>query len=114
MLGHERRIPSPTLGRVGARSYGGDCMSRGGQGRGGRSAVAAFAASAALTLAALTAMAPAAEIGSGGYYHVGSGSGFATINLALIEAYRNNPQLNSQRAATRAADEAVPTALSGY
>jgi outer membrane protein len=33
---------------------------------------------------------------------------------ALVLAYRNNPQLNAQRAATRATDENVPTALSGY
>ena len=33
---------------------------------------------------------------------------------ALIQAYQNNPQLDAQRAATRATDENVPTALSGY
>ncbi|MGH6725354.1 MAG: TolC family outer membrane protein [Pseudolabrys sp.] len=37
-----------------------------------------------------------------------------TMNSALILAYRNNPSLNSQRAATRATDENVPQALSGY
>ena len=42
------------------------------------------------------------------------GAGAGTIQGALIEAYHNNPQLNSQRAATRAIDENVPTALSGY
>jgi outer membrane protein len=42
------------------------------------------------------------------------GAGAGTIDGALIEAYRNNPQLNAQRAATRAIDENVPTALSGY
>jgi outer membrane protein len=31
-----------------------------------------------------------------------------------VLAYRNNPQLNAQRAATRSIDENVPTALSGY
>jgi outer membrane protein len=40
--------------------------------------------------------------------------GVGTMEQALIQAYRNNPQLNSQRAATRAVDEAVPTALAGY
>src|SRR5438067_2530173 len=40
--------------------------------------------------------------------------GVGTMEGALIQAYRNNPQLNAQRAATRATDEAVPTALSGY
>lgn len=33
---------------------------------------------------------------------------------ALSQAYRANPELNAQRATARAADEAVPQALSGY
>src|ERR1051326_5820819 len=37
-----------------------------------------------------------------------------TMRWALTQAYINNPQLNSQRAAVRATDEAVPQALSGY
>ena len=37
-----------------------------------------------------------------------------TLETALVEAYRNNPSLNAQRAATRATDEGVPQALSGY
>jgi outer membrane protein len=37
-----------------------------------------------------------------------------TLVSALVQAYRNNPSLNSQRAAVRAADENVPQALSGY
>jgi outer membrane protein len=37
-----------------------------------------------------------------------------TIESALIQAYQNNPTLNSQRAAVRATDENVPAALSGY
>lgn len=37
-----------------------------------------------------------------------------TLDGALIQAYQNNPTLNSQRAATRATDEGVPQALSGY
>jgi outer membrane protein len=44
-------------------------------------------------------------------------SGFAsadTLEWALAQAYQNNPQLNSQRAIARQADEAVPQALSGY
>ena len=36
-----------------------------------------------------------------------------TLNGALINAYQNNPQLNSQRAVVRQTDEAVPQALSG-
>ncbi|MEA3025378.1 MAG: outer membrane protein [Alphaproteobacteria bacterium] len=37
-----------------------------------------------------------------------------TLKWALIQAYQNNPPLNSQRAAVRATDETVPQALSGY
>src|SRR5882672_9437016 len=37
-----------------------------------------------------------------------------TLESALVQAYQNNPSLNSQRAATRATDEGVPQALSGY
>ena len=42
------------------------------------------------------------------------GAGAGTMEEALIQAYQNNPQLNSQRSATRAIDENVPTALAGY
>ena len=37
-----------------------------------------------------------------------------TLPWALAHAYHNNPQINAQRAAVRATDETVPTALSGY
>jgi outer membrane protein len=37
-----------------------------------------------------------------------------TLEGALALAYQNNPQINSQRAATRATDEGVGIALSGY
>src|SRR5262245_23140279 len=37
-----------------------------------------------------------------------------TLNRALMNAYQNNPQLNSQRAVVRETDESVPQALSGY
>src|SRR5690242_16437411 len=37
-----------------------------------------------------------------------------TIEAALVRAYRNNPQLNAQRAAVRSTDENVSQALSGY
>ncbi len=37
-----------------------------------------------------------------------------TLDQALASAYMKNPSLNSQRAATRATDEYVPIALSGY
>jgi outer membrane protein len=37
-----------------------------------------------------------------------------TLPSALVEAYRNNPQLNAQRASARATDENVSIALGGY
>jgi outer membrane protein len=37
-----------------------------------------------------------------------------TLEGSLALAYQNNPQINSQRAATRATDEGVGVALSGY
>jgi outer membrane protein len=37
-----------------------------------------------------------------------------TLESALMQAYQNNPTLNSQRASVRATDENVPQALSGY
>jgi outer membrane protein len=37
-----------------------------------------------------------------------------TMPEALVQAYLSNPTLNAQRAATRATDESVPQALSGY
>jgi outer membrane protein len=37
-----------------------------------------------------------------------------TLESALVQAYQSNPSLNSQRAAVRAIDEGVPTALAGY
>jgi outer membrane protein len=52
--------------------------------------------------------------GAVGETRVGVGAGAATLEGALALAYQNNPQLNAQRAATRAADENVTTALSGY
>src|SRR5713101_1859734 len=81
--------------------------------RPGRRAVAwgaqmiAFTASALMTLSVI-----AAELGVEA--RVVAGAGSATLEGALVQAYQNNPQLNSQRAATRAVDEGVPTALAGY
>jgi outer membrane protein len=37
-----------------------------------------------------------------------------TLEIALSQAYQNNPSLNAQRASVRAVDEGVPIALSGY
>ncbi|MFS8038517.1 TolC family outer membrane protein [Xanthobacter sp. AM11] len=42
------------------------------------------------------------------------GAGAQSLDVALAQAYVNNPSLNSQRAGTRAVDETVPQALSGY
>jgi outer membrane protein len=76
----------------------------------GRAGAAPLAASAVI---GLSLGAFAAELGvSVANGRVGSGG--TTLEAALIQAYQNNPQLNAQRAATRAVDEAVPTALSGY
>ena len=37
-----------------------------------------------------------------------------TLEMALVQAYQNNPQINAQRAVVRATDENVLQALSGY
>jgi outer membrane protein len=37
-----------------------------------------------------------------------------TLGWAIVQAYQNNPSLNSQRAALRVIDENVPQVLSGY
>src|SRR6516162_1101611 len=94
--------------------------------------IAAFAVSAAIALwAASLAAEPAATepaakgpaargtaangTGANGNGRlVGTGAGSGTMDEALIQSYQNNPQLNSQRSATRAIDENVPTALAGY
>ena len=75
--------------------------------------IAALAASVSLVTAPLLAE-PAGNGNGNGWHLVGSGAGSGTIDGALVAAYQNNPQLNSQRAATRAIDENVPTALAGY
>jgi outer membrane protein len=45
--------------------------------------------------------------------HVGPAAA-ETMSDALARAYRNNPDINQQRAATRARDESVPAAKSGW
>jgi outer membrane protein len=45
---------------------------------------------------------------------MGRGASAQTLEQAITAAYVNNPTLNAQRAAVRAADENVPKALSGY
>ena len=45
---------------------------------------------------------------------VTSGASAQTLEQSLSAAYINNPVLNAQRAATRAVDEKVPQALSGF
>jgi outer membrane protein len=91
-------------------------MSGSAQGRRGFARVAQIAAFAASAIMALSVLSFAAEVGNGasnGARMVG-GAGAGTMDEALIQSYRNNPQLNAQRAATRATDENVPTALAGY
>src|SRR5262249_44366995 len=67
---------------------------------------------AASIITSLLDLALAAERARDGLIATGSGS--TTIEQALGLAYRNNPQLDAQRSATRAIDENVPTALAGY
>src|SRR3954447_22263622 len=69
-------------------------------------ALAACAAMPVFTFAAELVSEPRAVLG------IGFGAG--TLEGSLVLAYQNNPQLNAQRAATRATDENVTTALSGY
>jgi outer membrane protein len=69
--------------------------------------VAALGASVMLSVVTVAAEMAATAL-------VGTGSGSTTMEAALVLAYQTNPQINSQRAATRAADENVPTALAGY
>src|SRR5437764_3526338 len=71
--------------------------------------IAALAATVSLVTAPLSA-----EPAGNGWQLVGGGAGAGTMDGALVSAYQSNPQLNSQRAATRAIDENVPTALAGY
>jgi outer membrane protein len=87
----------------------GSCMLGGGRGR------RAIAGSAIVVAAFAAGIVPsrAAEVIIEGA-HLARSPGVGTIEAALVQAYINNPQLNAQRAATRAVDENVPTALSGY
>ena len=73
----------------------------------------AFAASATLAVISFAVTSLAAELAVHNA-RVGGGAGSGTMEAALIQAYHNNPQLNAQRAATRAIDENVSTALAGY
>jgi outer membrane protein TolC len=82
----------------------------------GERAIARDALSAAFAVSASTALwvvSLAAEPAANGRL-VGTGAGSGTMDGVLVQAYQNNPQLNSQRSATRAIDENVPTALAGY
>ena len=63
----------------------------------------------ALATAILGFAALANEAGVASRIVIGPGLGAGTLEGSLILAYQNNPQLNSQRAATRAADENVGT-----
>ena len=56
-----------------------------------------------------------ALLAAAGLAMIGAGAGRAeTISGALIKAYLTNPDINTQRAAVRAADEGVPEANAGY
>ncbi len=48
------------------------------------------------------------------YLLAGSAASADTLEMALVQAYQNNPQVNAQRALVRATDENVPQALAGY
>ncbi len=65
------------------------------------------------TLKTLRRAASAGSIGLAAGVALASGAGALTIEQALIEAYRNSPQLAAQRAAMRALDEQVNLALAG-
>jgi outer membrane protein len=45
---------------------------------------------------------------------IGQPAAADTLGGALVQSYRNNPQLNAQRASARATDEALAIALGGY
>ncbi len=55
-----------------------------------------------------------ASVGFAALLALPGGAGAQSLDAALAAAYINNPTLNSQRAGTRATDENVPQALSGY
>ena len=57
----------------------------------------------------------AALLAAAGLAAIGAGAGRAeTIGGALVKAYLTNPDINTQRAAVRVADENVPKANAGY
>jgi outer membrane protein len=77
----------------------------------GVTALAAAAAVAGVWLASANAQdVPAQRRGKA----PAAAAGATPMNTALAQAYQNNPQLNAQRAATRAVDENVAIALGGY
>src|SRR6516164_1852152 len=57
----------------------------------------------------------AALLAAGSVAALGAGAARAeTIGGALVKAYLTNPDINTQRAAVRVADEGVPKANAGY
>ena len=76
----------------------------------GASALAAIAAVTGIWLASASAQDVAVQRRGKGAV----AAGVTPMNTALSQAYVNNPQLNAQRAATRAVDENVAIALGGY
>src|SRR4029453_8932728 len=83
------------------------CMLRGTRGRRAIARAAQIAAFAVFAAAVLSTVSLAADTGAANGRLVG-GAGAGTIDGALTAAYRNNPQLNAQRAAPRPIDDQVP------
>src|SRR5262245_22510417 len=90
--------------RAGRRVRGSGAMGRGARRLRAIARVARMAAFAVFAAAVLSNVSLAADTGAANGRLVG-GAGAGTIEGALTAAYRNNPQLNAQRAATRAIDE---------
>jgi outer membrane protein len=69
----------------------------------------------AASLCASGSLLRAALLAAAGLASIGAGAGRAeTISGALVKAYLTNPDINTQRAAVRVADENVPKANAGY
>ena len=53
-------------------------------------------------------------VAAAAYVMAGTAASADSLEMALVQAYQNNPQVNAQRALVRATDENVPQALAGY
>src|SRR5277367_5450222 len=56
----------------------------------------------------------AVSVAASSFIWIAAGARAETIGGALAKAYVNNPDINQQRAAVRAADEGIPKAFSGF